>query len=143
MLFFSKSTPRVQNSQVSTNGSKAKDPKQSSCAFLNPPIKSSKSNSQLSLSSRTSSNQAISPTQAPRLEPQRSSHSCHPNINFHKTLPFDPVSLEFLCYFLFWEERDIKFEQKYLFTPDFNRGELQKTNETYHRWVKKYFSNHG
>ena len=57
-------------------------------------------------------------------------------INFHKTLPFDLVSLAFSCYFLFWEERDIKFEQKYLSTPDFNKGELQKTNETYHRWVK-------
>ena len=41
-------------------------------------------------------------------------------INFHKTFPFDLVSLAFLCYFLFWEERDIKFEQKYLFTYDFN-----------------------
>ena len=48
----------------------------------------------------------------------------------------DLVSLAFLCYFLFWEERDIKFEQKYLFTPDFNRGGLRKTNGTYHRWVK-------
>ena len=36
-------------------------------------------------------------------------------------------------FFLFWEERDIKFEQKYLFTPDFNRGGLRKTNGTYHR----------
>ena len=33
----------------------------------------------------------------------------------------DLVSLAFLCYFLFWEERYIKFEQKYLFTPNFNR----------------------
>ena len=49
---------------------------------------------------------------------------------------FDFVSLAFLCYFLFWEERDIKFEQKYLFTPDFNRSGLRKTNGTYHRWVK-------
>ena len=48
----------------------------------------------------------------------------------------DLVSLAFLCYFLFREERDIKFEQKYLFTPDFNRGGLRKTNGTYHRWVK-------
>ena len=46
---------------------------------------------------------------------------------------FDFVSLAFLCYFLFWEERDIKFEQKYLFTPDFNRSGLRKTNGTYHR----------
>ena len=37
---------------------------------------------------------------------------------------FDLVSLPFYCYFLFWEERDIKFEQKYLFTPDFNGGGL-------------------
>ena len=49
---------------------------------------------------------------------------------------FDLVSLAFLWYFLFWEERDIKFEQKYLFTHDFNRGGLRKTNGTYHRWVK-------
>ena len=48
-------------------------------------------------------------------------------------LLFDLVSLAFLCYFLFWEERDIKFEQKYIFTPDFNRGGLQKTNGTYFR----------
>ena len=57
-------------------------------------------------------------------------------INFHKTFPFDLVSLAFLCYFLFWEEKDIKFEQKYLFIPDFNRGGLRKTNRTYLRWVK-------
>ena len=38
-----------------------------------------------------------------------------------------------------WEERVIKFEQKYLFTPDFNKCGLQKTNGTYHRWVKLYF----
>ena len=49
--------------------------------------------------------------------------------------------LHFLCYFLFWEERDIKFEQKYLFSHDFNRGGLRKTNGTYHKWVKWYFSN--
>ena len=49
---------------------------------------------------------------------------------------FDLVSLTFLCYFLFWEERDIKFEQKYLFTLDFNRGGLWKTNGTYLKWVK-------
>ena len=49
---------------------------------------------------------------------------------------FDPVSFAFLCYFLFWEERDIKFEQKYLFISVFNRSGLRKTNETYHRWVK-------
>ena len=66
-----------------------------------------------------------------------------PNINFPKTLPFDLVSLAFLCYFLLWKERDIKFEQKYLFTPDFNRDRLLKTNRPYLRWVKWYFSNHG
>ena len=51
---------------------------------------------------------------------------------------FDLVSLAFLCYFFFffWEERDIKFEQKYLFTLEFNRGGLRKTNGTYHKWVK-------
>ena len=49
---------------------------------------------------------------------------------------FDLVFLAFLCYFLFWEERDIKFEQKYLFTPDFNRDGLQKTSRTYLKWIK-------
>ena len=39
---------------------------------------------------------------------------------------FDLVSLAFLLYFLFWEERDIKFEQKYLFTLAFNKGGLEK-----------------
>ena len=58
------------------------------------------------------------------------------NINFHKTLPFDLVSLTFLCYFLFWEERDIKFEQKYLFTINFNKGGLRKTNRTHLKWAK-------
>ena len=56
---------------------------------------------------------------------------------------FDLVFLTFLCYFLFWEERYIKFEQKYLFTLDFNRGESRKTNGSYLRWIKWYFSNHG
>ena len=56
---------------------------------------------------------------------------------------FDLVSLAFLCYFLFWEERNVKFEQKYLFTPDFNRDGLRKTNETYLKWVKWHFLNHG
>ena len=55
-----------------------------------------------------------------------------------KTLPLDLVSLAFLCYFLFWEERDMKFEQKYLFNPNFNRGGLRKTNGTYLRWVKSW-----
>ena len=45
----------------------------------------------------------------------------------------DLVSLVFLLYFLFWEESDIKFEQKYLFTPDFNKRGLRKTNGTYLR----------
>ena len=49
---------------------------------------------------------------------------------------FDLVSLVFLLYYLFCKERNIKFEQKYLFTPDFNRSELRKTNGIYHRWVK-------
>ena len=49
---------------------------------------------------------------------------------------FDLVFFAVLLYFLFWEERDIKFEQKYLFTPDFNRGGLRKTNGIYHMWVK-------
>ena len=46
-------------------------------------------------------------------------------------------------FFVFWEERDIKFEQKYLFTHDFNRGGLRKTNGIYLKWVKWHFSNHG
>ena len=41
--------------------------------------------------------------------------------------------LHFCAIFLFWEERDIKFEQKYIFTLDFNRGGLRKTNRTYLR----------
>ena len=41
-----------------------------------------------------------------------------------------PFDLVFLFYFLFWEEKDIKFEQKYLFIPNFNRGGLRKTNGT-------------
>ena len=58
-------------------------------------------------------------------------------VNGERQIPLcDIVSLVFLCYFLFWEERDIKIEQKYLFIPDFNRGGLQKTNGTYLRWVK-------
>ena len=33
---------------------------------------------------------------------------------------------------MFWGERDIKFEQKYLFTLAFNKGGLRKINKTYH-----------
>ena len=40
-----------------------------------------------------------------------------------------------MLFFFFWEERDIKFVQKYLFTPDFNRDRLRKTKETYLKWV--------
>ena len=54
---------------------------------------------------------------------------------------FDLLSLAFLCYFfffwfLFWEERDIKLEQKYIFTLNFNRGGLRISNEGNHRWAK-------
>ena len=57
-------------------------------------------------------------------------------VNGKKEIPlFDLFFLVFLCYFLFLE-RDIKFEQKYLFTLDFNRGGLRKTNKTYLKWVK-------
>ena len=49
---------------------------------------------------------------------------------------FDLLSLTFLCYFLFWEERDIKLEQKYLFILNFNRGGLQISNGGNHMWVK-------
>ena len=54
-------------------------------------------------------------------------------INFHKTLPFDLIFSCFSVFFLFWEERDINFGQKDLFTRDFNRGGLRKTNGTYLR----------
>ena len=47
----------------------------------------------------------------------------------------------FVLFFVLRGER--QFEQKYLFTPDFNKGGLRKTNGTYYRWVKWYFSNHG
>ena len=58
-------------------------------------------------------------------------------MNGERQIPlFDLVFLAFLLYFLFGEERDIKFEQQYLFTPDFNRGGLRKINGTYHKWVK-------
>ena len=40
------------------------------------------------------------------------------------------------CSIFCFERRDIKFEKKYLFTPDFNKSGLRKTNGTYHRWVK-------
>ena len=57
-----------------------------------------------------------------------------------KFLQIASFDLIFSCFsvffFLFWEERDIKCEQKYLFTPNFNRGGLRKTNGTYLRWVK-------
>ena len=53
---------------------------------------------------------------------------------------FDLLSLAFLCYFflffLFWEERDIKLEQKYIFTLNFIRGGLRISNGGNHRWVK-------
>ena len=40
------------------------------------------------------------------------------------------------CSIFCFGRRDTKFEQKYIFTPDFNRGGLRKTNKTYHKWVK-------
>ena len=49
---------------------------------------------------------------------------------------FDLLSLAFLCYFLFWEEKDIKLKQKYLFTLNFNKGGLWISNGGNHRWVK-------
>ena len=42
----------------------------------------------------------------------------------------------FFVFFLFWEERDIKLEQKYIFTLNFNRGGLRISNRGNHRWVK-------
>ena len=49
---------------------------------------------------------------------------------------FDLISLTFLFYFLFWEEKDIKLEQKYLFILNFNKGRLQISNGGNHKWVK-------
>ena len=49
---------------------------------------------------------------------------------------FDLLSLAFFYYFLFWEERDIKLEQKYLFTLNFNRDGLRHSNGENHRRVK-------
>ena len=46
---------------------------------------------------------------------------------------FDLLSFAFMCYYLFWEERDIKLEQKYLFTLNFNRGGLRISNRENHR----------
>ena len=57
--------------------------------------------------------------------------------------PFWSCFSYIFVFFVFWEERDIKFEQKYLFTHDFNRGGLRKTNGTYLKWVKWHISNHG
>ena len=44
--------------------------------------------------------------------------------------------LHFCFIFFFWDERDIKLEQKYLFTLNFNRSGLQISNGGNHRWVK-------
>ena len=59
-------------------------------------------------------------------------------LNFYKTLTFRSYFLLFfMCFlFLFWEERDIKEEQKFKFTPIFNRDGLPKTNRANLRWVK-------
>ena len=70
---------------------------------------------------------------------------------FYKTLTFwscFQLSLYtyiyiYIYFFFFWEERDIKWEQKYIFTPIFNRGGLQETNWLSLRWAKWHFSNHG
>ena len=51
-------------------------------------------------------------------------------------LLFNLLSLAFLYYFLFWEEKDIKLEQKYLFILNFNKGRLQISNGGNHKWVK-------
>ena len=54
-------------------------------------------------------------------------------INFYKTLTFLSSSLLFLCVYIYiyiyiWR-RDIKGEQKYIFTPDFNKSGLwDRTN---------------
>ena len=49
---------------------------------------------------------------------------------------FDFLSFAFLCYFLFWEEGGIKFEQKYLFTLNFKGCGLQISNGGNHKLVK-------
>ena len=43
---------------------------------------------------------------------------------------FDLVLLVFLCIVLFWEESDIKLEQRSIFTPIFNKDGLRETNKT-------------
>ena len=43
---------------------------------------------------------------------------------------FDLVLLVFLCFILFWEVRDIKLEQRYIFAPIFNKDELRYKRQT-------------
>ena len=51
-------------------------------------------------------------------------------VNGERQIPlFDFPSLEFLCYFLFWKERDIKFEQKYLFILNLTEVDYGKQTE--------------
>ena len=42
----------------------------------------------------------------------------------------------FFLFLMFWEERDIKGEQKHIFALIFNKGRLQSPNDTKLRWVK-------
>ena len=52
------------------------------------------------------------------------------------------ISLVFVCFVLFWKERDIKLKKKYIFAPIFNKGELQETNKANLRGAKWYFLNY-
>ena len=81
--------------------------------------------------------------------------------NFYKTLTFLSCFLLFfyvffffnffilyiyiyiyLYLFMFWEERH-KREQKYLFSPIFNRGGYRNSNWANLKWVKCQLSNYG
>ena len=45
-------------------------------------------------------------------------------------------------FFVFFEERDIKVEQNYIFSPVFNKGGLQNSNSANLGWVKCQILNH-
>jgi len=49
-------------------------------------------------------------------------------LSFYKILTFDLVFPYSFMFFMFWKERDIKWEQNYIFSPIFNISELQNFN---------------
>ena len=63
---------------------------------------------------------------------------------FYTTLTFDLIFSCFLVFFFNFclEMREIKIEQKYIFTLIFNIDGLQKANDANLRWAKWHFSNH-